>query len=85
MAVSKTVVLGSSPSVSAYFDMEVKMDKATIDLIQTDMGNGGAFCSNCDHCLDGGDPLKPLPEKCPKCDALFVDKTTFINQGGSDF
>lgn len=61
------------------------MDKATIDLIQTDMGNGGAFCSNCDHCLDGGDPLKPLPDKCPKCDMVFVGTTTFTNMGGSDF
>jgi len=58
---------------------------AKILFIVTDMGNGGAFCSNCNYCLDGGDPLKVCPDTCPQCQETFTDSETYINQGGSDF
>jgi len=62
------------------------MMNATIQIIITDMGNGGAFCSNCHEDLDGGDPTKKLPSHCPKCEAKFTDvEEPFINKGGSDF
>ena len=60
--------------------------EAKIQIIVTDQGNGGAFCSNCSHCLDDGDASKKLPTHCPKCSALFTgQEEPYINRGGSDF
>lgn len=55
-----------------------------ISVIVTDMGNGGASCSDCGQDLDGGDPLKEIPTKCPGCGEVFQDRQVYINQGGSD-
>lgn len=59
--------------------------EAKIVLIQTDMGNGGAYCSNCNYDLDDGDPFVKIPPICPKCQAIFIDKESYTNMGGSDF
>lgn len=59
---------------------------ATIQILVTDMGNGAAICSECSECLDGGDPTKKLPPRCPKCDSIFTEiEEPYINRGGSDF
>lgn len=59
---------------------------AKIQIITTDQGNGGAFCDNCNYCLDGGDPLVKLPNRCPNCDVLFAGtEEPYVNRGGSDF
>ena len=59
---------------------------AYIDVIVTDMGNGAAFCSNCDYCLDGGDPTVRRPAECPKCKEKFNEPgSLYVNSGGSDF
>ena len=56
-----------------------------IERIVTDMGNGGAYCSNCHYCLDGGDPLVRVPLKCPNCKEEFKEESLYISSGGSDF
>ncbi len=58
---------------------------ATIKVIVTDMGNGGAYCSECSCCLDGGNPLNEIPPNCPQCGEKFTDRSEpFINMGGAD-
>jgi predicted Zn-ribbon and HTH transcriptional regulator len=52
--------------------------------VVTDMGNGGAFCSNCQHWL-GADPFK-IPDMCTKCKLKLIEcGDIYINQGGYDF
>lgn len=59
---------------------------AKIDVIVTDMGNGGAYCSNCGCDLDHGDPRNEIPPACPQCKEVFDGRNEpFINMGGSDF
>jgi hypothetical protein len=58
---------------------------ALIEVIVTDMGNGGAYCSECGCCLDGGNPLNDLPTHCPQCNEQLTGYAApFINMGGSD-
>ena len=60
--------------------------KAKINILITDMGNGGAFCGNCSHDLDHGDPTVKLPKSCPKCGCEFAGKDiSEYDFGGSDF
>lgn len=62
------------------------MPKARVDVIVTDMGNGGAFCSECGCDLDHGDPRNEIPFSCPKCwRKLEGYNPPYINMGGSDF
>lgn len=59
---------------------------AKIEVIITDMGNGGAYCSNCGQDLDHGDPFITIPNHCPKCKEPLTERSEpYINQGGSDF
>jgi predicted Zn-ribbon and HTH transcriptional regulator len=58
---------------------------AKIEVIVTDMGNGGAYCSNCGCDLDGGNPLVEIPPVCPQCKEEFTDRDMFVSPGGSDF
>jgi len=58
---------------------------AEIQIIVTDMGNGGAFCSNCGCDLDGGDPLVEIPNECPQCHEKFTGRDLYTGSGGSDF
>lgn len=51
-----------------------------------DTGGGGAFCGNCNHCLDG-DPLQKH-EQCPKCGSELrpnIIGPMPYSFGGSDF
>ena len=57
---------------------------ATIEHIVTDMGNGGAYCGNCERRL-ASDP-REIPRVCPNCKAILVEANhVFISPGGSDF
>ncbi len=58
---------------------------ARVEIIITDMGTGGAYCSTCGYCLDGGDPLNEIPKFCEQCkeELTYIDNP-FINMGGSD-
>lgn len=61
---------------------------ARVERLVTDMGTGCALCSECDCNLDGGDPLKEIPDKCPKCGSKLIGKLdypVFGNVGGSDY
>lgn len=60
------------------------MNETKVNYVITDMGTGGAYCSNCNFCLDNGDPFKKIPVVCPKCNFKFTGETTYINNGGSD-
>lgn len=61
-------------------------EPARIEIIVTDMGNGGAYCSKCSYCLDGGDPRKRPPSVCPRCQVVFTGyDRPILNTGGSDF
>lgn len=59
--------------------------KTYINIIVTDMGNGGAFCGSCGCDLDHGDPRNTVPPSCPKCHKVFEGTSGPINFGGSDF
>ncbi len=57
---------------------------AIIEHIVTDMGNGGAFCGNCEQ--DLANNAYDIPKVCPKCKAILVEAGyMFISPGGSDF
>lgn len=60
--------------------------KANIQVIVTDMGNGGRSCGACGQDLDRGDPFEVMPKECPQCHAELVScDDVFVNMGGSDF
>ncbi|MFH1065635.1 MAG: hypothetical protein V1734_03985 [Nanoarchaeota archaeon] len=58
---------------------------ATREHIVTDMGNGMAYCSNCEYNL-GSDPIEIYKIKiCPGCGYTLYEGGIYINRGGSDF
>lgn len=58
--------------------------EAIIEHIVTDMGNGAAFCGNCNQIL--AHSALDIPEICPNCGATLVEAGhMFISPGGSDF
>jgi NAD-dependent SIR2 family protein deacetylase len=62
---------------------------ATIQVIVTDQGNGGSYCSDCGYDLDNYLREKIIsrePKICPKCQAALTKREEpWINMGGSDF
>jgi hypothetical protein len=59
---------------------------ATVQIIVTDQGNGGSFCSDCGHCLDGGCASNDIPKICPKCKSIFTEtEKPWFSPGGMDF
>lgn len=67
---------------------------ATIEHLVTDMGNGGANCSNCNHditsyldeCLEETLRTKKMAARiCPNCQCIFTESNIWISPGGSDF